>query len=77
MFDNFGTYLKKYRKLRNLTQQQFAELLNINDKYLSRIENNKVIPSYKVLNGFLNFSRMTMQQLVRELDNFTNDTYNS
>ncbi len=34
----FGANLKKYRKLRKLTQQQLAELAEIEYKYIQRLE---------------------------------------
>ena len=37
----FGANLRKYRKLRKLTQQQLAELAEIEYKYIQRLEGKK------------------------------------
>ena len=37
----FGRNIAKYRKLRKLTQNQFAELLDISRKHLAKIETAK------------------------------------
>ena len=37
----FGSNLRKFRKLRKLTQQQLAELAEIEYKYIQRLEGKK------------------------------------
>ena len=37
----FGRKIKEYRKKRNLTQAQLAELVNVDDKHISCIESGK------------------------------------
>ena len=37
----FGSNLRKYRKLRKLTQQRLAELAEIEYKYIQRLEGKK------------------------------------
>ena len=44
-----GTKIKNLRKAMGLTQEQLAERLNIDYKYLSKIENGLHLPSYKTL----------------------------
>ena len=39
--------IKKYRKLRNLTQEQLSEKSGISNDYLSEIERGKKVPSLK------------------------------
>lgn len=41
----FGRKIKEYRKKRNLTQAQLAELVNVDDKHISCIEGGKNFPS--------------------------------
>lgn len=41
----FGRKIKEYRKLKNLTQIELAELVNVDDKHISCIENGKSFPS--------------------------------
>lgn len=72
----FGLYLRQYRIKKNIAQSEFAKLLGINDKYLSQIENQKLKPSYKVINGFLNYSQMTIEDLQLEVENM-NDNHTS
>lgn len=41
----FGKKIKEYRKKKNLTQAQLAELVNVDDKHISCIESGKNFPS--------------------------------
>lgn len=41
----FGRKIKEYRKKKNLTQAQLAELANVDDKHISCIESGKNFPS--------------------------------
>lgn len=41
----FGWKIKEYRKKKNLTQAQLAELVNVDDKHISCIESGKNFPS--------------------------------
>jgi transcriptional regulator with XRE-family HTH domain len=41
----FGLKVKEYRKKKNLTQAQLAELVNIDGKHISCIESGKNFPS--------------------------------
>ncbi len=41
----FGRKIKEYRKKKNLTQLQLAELVNVDDKHISCIESGKNFPS--------------------------------
>jgi len=43
--DLFGRKIKEYRKRRNLTQSQLAELVNVDNKHISCIESGKNFPS--------------------------------
>ncbi len=47
--DYFGIKLKKLRKSRKLTQEKLAELLEINQRQLTRIETGKSYPSFKTV----------------------------
>ena len=50
---NFGEKLKKIRTDRNLTQPQLAELVGIEQSYLSKLENDKSIPSAEMFSTIL------------------------
>ena len=41
----FGRKIKELRKLRNMTQAQLAELVNVDNKHISCIESGKNFPS--------------------------------
>lgn len=45
----FGRKIKEYRKKKNLTQAQLAELVNVDDKHISCIENGKNFPSSELI----------------------------
>ncbi len=47
--NNIGNKIKTLRKSLGLTQEQLAEKVGIDDKHLSKIENNKHQPSYATL----------------------------
>jgi transcriptional regulator with XRE-family HTH domain len=42
---NFGEKVRQLRAERNLTQPQLAQLIGIEQSYLSKLENDKSIPS--------------------------------
>ena len=44
-----GNNVFKARKIRNLSQEQFAEMINIEPSALSKIENGNANPSIKTL----------------------------
>ena len=77
MFEKFGDYLRDYRITHNYSQIEFSSLIRINVKYLSRIENKKLIPRYKVVKGFMRFTGMSMKQLESEIKNYANDLHSS
>ncbi|MBQ8782642.1 MAG: helix-turn-helix transcriptional regulator [Clostridia bacterium] len=47
--ENFGSYLRKVRSLKNISLRQLAKELNITPAYLSDIENSNNKPPDKVL----------------------------
>ena len=47
--ESLGKNIKYYRKKKGLTQEQLAELVNIHDKNLSKIENGNNYPSAETL----------------------------
>ncbi|WNC68306.1 helix-turn-helix transcriptional regulator [Thalassotalea nanhaiensis] len=49
----FGKQLKKLRSERNLSQPQLAELVGIEQSYLSKLENDKSIPSNEIFRQIL------------------------
>ena len=47
--DNLGGVIKSARIIKNLTQKELSERLNISLRYLKSIENSGQNPSYKLL----------------------------
>ncbi len=50
---NFGEKLKQLRAERNLTQPQLAQAIGIEQSYLSKLENDKSIPSADIFQSIL------------------------
>ncbi len=49
MNNDIGSQIRKYRKLRGLTQEQLAELAELDTKHITRLESGKHIPNAKTL----------------------------
>ena len=50
---NFGEKVKQLRAERNLTQPQLAQAIGIEQSYLSKLENDKSVPSADIFQGIL------------------------
>jgi transcriptional regulator with XRE-family HTH domain len=50
---NFGEKLKQLRSERNLTQPQLAQAIGIEQSYLSKLENDKSVPSADIFQSIL------------------------
>lgn len=51
--ENLGKNIKKYRKLNHMTQEQFADLIGIDYKNVSKIENGNHYPSPETLTSIV------------------------
>jgi len=49
----FGKRIKELRKERNLTQEEFAELINIDPRNLIKIENAQTFPRIQTLENMI------------------------
>lgn len=47
--ETFGEKLKFYRKAKGLTQEQLAEKIDIDTKYLARLEKDKHNPTFNIM----------------------------
>lgn len=65
----FGKKLKALRKSRGYTQQVLAELVGIDEKHLSRLENGKYFPTYTTLNKLLNVFDISVNELGIDVEN--------
>lgn len=48
-----GREIKRFRKIRNIKQHELASKLNISQKHMSMIENNRCTLSWKLLDKIL------------------------
>ncbi len=64
----FGEKLKQLRQEKDLTQPELAEAMGIEQSYLSKLENDKSLPSNDVLNRILNVFETEVSELVNDLD---------
>ena len=49
--ENLGKNIKKYRKLKNITQEKLADIVGIDPKNISRIENGNNYPTSENLSA--------------------------
>jgi len=60
---HFGTRLQRIRKQRGLTQDQFAELVDISIDFLSLIERGRSAPSFETLERIGKKLKMPVSEL--------------
>jgi transcriptional regulator with XRE-family HTH domain len=65
----FGKKLRSIRKRRNMTQEQFAELLDISVDFLSLVERGLNAPSFESIESF----SITLGIPVRDFFDFSSD----
>ena len=65
----FGSKLKEYRLKNNMTQEQVAQLIGVDPKYISQIELGKNKCSLKLLIKFCNVFDVTPNEVLYELVN--------
>lgn len=61
--ENLGKNIKRYRKLNNWTQEQFADLIGIDYKNVSKIENGNNYPSPETLTSIINVLHIKFYEL--------------
>lgn len=72
---NIGALLRYYRKLKNLSQNDLAELADVNEKYYSKIERDENNPTYAILNRIVNALDMKMTQFSIAADEYCSYDY--
>lgn len=65
---NFGERLKQLRTEKGLTQPQFAQLAGIEQSYLSKLENDKSVPSAEMFSTILSGLGMDAASFLSEVD---------
>ncbi|WP_342118087.1 helix-turn-helix domain-containing protein [Pseudoduganella sp. OTU4001] len=71
---NFGERLKQIRAGRGQTQPQFAEVLGIEQSYLSKLENDKSVPSAEMFLTIVSGLGMQAADFLKEIDKEVLDT---
>ena len=64
--NNLGKKIKELRKSLGFTQERLAELANIDDKHLSKIENGLHLPTYKTLKKLSEILKFNLQDTDEE-----------
>jgi len=62
----FGQLVRKYRKERNMSQEQLALLCNMDRSYLGRIERGEVNPTLEKLYELAKFLDVNVKDLLPE-----------
>jgi len=65
---NFGERLKQIRTEKGLTQPQFAQLAGIEQSYLSKLENDKSVPSAEMFGTILSGLEMDEATFLKDVD---------
>jgi len=65
---NFGERLKQLRTDKGLTQPQFAQLAGIEQSYLSKLENDKSVPSADMFSTLLSALEMDAPTFLQDVD---------
>ncbi|RZA35974.1 MAG: XRE family transcriptional regulator [Lysobacteraceae bacterium] len=71
---NFGERLKAIRTDKGLTQPQFAQLAGIEQSYLSKLENDKSVPSSEMFSTILAALQMDAASFLQDVDKGVLDT---
>jgi len=65
---NFGERIKQLRTERNMTQPQLAEAIGIEQSYLSKLENDKSVPSPDIFQAILRAFNLQVEALLAGVD---------
>lgn len=60
---NIGIKIKKFRRERDLTQEQLAEYLNVSVPAVSQWESGKTVPDVSTILALANFFDVTLDEL--------------
>lgn len=67
-----GTNLRRYRKIKNITQERLASLTNLTPTYIGMIERGEKTPSLEAFISILNALEVSADKI---LSNVLNTTY--
>jgi len=60
-----GKRLKRLRKERDLSQDELGDLLKINGRQLSRYENDKAVPTGRIIQKYADFFGVATEELLK------------
>lgn len=64
---SFGKQIKKFRAQRDMSQPQLAELIGIEQSYLSKLENDKSVPSSDIFKALLNALELSLDDFMQTI----------
>lgn len=59
-----GAFLKELRKEKGMTQEQLAEMLNMNNRTISRWENGNTMPDFDILIELAKFYDVSIEEIL-------------
>ncbi len=62
--EKIGSFLKDLRKEKGLTQEELAEMLNLNNRTISRWENARTMPDFDILIELAKFYDVSVEELL-------------
>ncbi len=65
---NFGEKLKQIRLQKDMTQPQMAEAIGIEQSYLSKLENDKSVPSADMFQAIIRSLDMDTKEFLKDID---------
>ncbi len=71
-----GQKIKYYRKRLNLTQSELAEMVDLSDQHMSRIESGCYIPSLKIFFALVNVLKIDLREFGFDIEDLQNSTKN-
>ena len=74
---HIGARIKSFRKQNNLTQNDFCEIIDLEQNNLSNIENGKTFPDVKTLFAMIEFGKINPNFLLGFLNNNNNNYYSN
>lgn len=74
---HIGTRIKSFRKQNNLTQNDFCEIINLEQNNLSNIENGKTFPDIKTLFAMIEYGKINPNFLLGFLNDDKDNKYSN
>lgn len=66
----FTIILKNLRKEKGLTQEKFAEIANINEKYFGRIERGEYSPTFDKIIQICDALEIKIYEFMKKIENY-------